>query len=291
MPPAFSPRRSCLYMPGTNTRALDKARSLPCDVVIMDLEDAVSADKKKEARDTVCAALTSGGYGYRELWVRINALNTAWGETDLRRVAKHSPHAIIVPKVDDADDIMRANALLCAADQSSAIALWAMIESPAAILNLARIAAASTDSRLAGLIVGGNDLAKDLRLDVTPDRQALLYALSQTVTAGRAYALDVLDGVFNDIDDAAGLINECTQGRQLGFDGKTLIHPKQIESANRLFTPSPQAISQAQAVIDAFSDPENCHLGVIKVGGQMTERLHLEQAERLIAYYEALQQR
>ena len=278
-------------MPGTNSRALEKARTLPCDVVIMDLEDAVAPDSKKLARQSVCDALDNGDYGFRERWVRINALSSEWGECDLTTVIKHRPDALVLPKVDNADDVISANELLREANLHPEITLLAMIESPCALLNIAHIAAAASITRLAGLIVGSNDLAKDLRLQVSSERTGLLPALSQTVIAARAYQLEVLDGVYNNIADAEGFDQECRQGRQLGFDGKTLIHPSQIDTANSVFGPQADAINNAQAIVAAFAEPDNQGAGVLKINGEMTERLHLIEAQRLLAQYAALQAR
>lgn len=291
MQPTFIPRRSCLYMPGTNSRALEKARTLPCDVVIMDLEDAVAPDSKELARQRVCDALDNGDYGFRERWVRINALSSEWGERDLTTVIKHRPDALVLPKVDNADDVISANELLREANLHPEIALWAMIESPRAVLNIAHIAAAASSTRLAGLIFGSNDLAKDLRLQASPERTGLLPALTQTVTAARAFQLEVLDGVYNNTADAEGFYQECRQGRQLGFDGKTLIHPSQIDTANSVFGPQVEAVNNAQAIVAAFAEPDNQGAGVLKINGEMTERLHLIEAQRLLAQYAALQAR
>ena len=291
MQTTFIPRRSCLYMPGTNSRALEKARTLPCDVVIMDLEDAVAPDSKKRARQSVCDALDNGDYGFRERWVRINALSSEWGERDLTTVIKHRPDALVLPKVDNADDVISANELLREANLHPEIALWAMIESPCAVLNIAHIVAAASITRLAGLIFGSNDLAKDLRLQASSERTGLLPALTQTVIAARAYQLEVLDGVYNNIADAEGFYQECRQGRQLGFDGKTLIHPSQIDTANSVFGPQADAINNAQAIVAAFAEPDNQGAGVLKINGEMTERLHLIEAQRLLAQYAALQAR
>jgi citrate lyase subunit beta/citryl-CoA lyase len=257
----------------------------------MDLEDAVAPDSKKHARQSVCDALDNGDYGFRERWVRINALSSEWGECDLTTVIKHRPDALVLPKVDNADDVISANELLREANLHPEIALWAMIESPCALLNIAHIAAAASSTRLAGLIVGSNDLAKDLRLQASSERTGLLPALTQTVIAARAYQLEVLDGVYNNIADAEGFYHECRQGRQLGFDGKTLIHPSQIDTANSVFGPQADAINNAQAIVAAFAEPDNQGAGVLKINGEMTERLHLIEAQRLLAQYAALQAR
>lgn len=285
------PRRSCLYMPGSNTRAMDKARNLPADVVILDLEDAVAPDAKAQARDQVIAAVQSGGYGHREVWIRVNPLSSEWGEEDFRAAIAAKPDGILLPKVNDAGDIHNANERLQHEQPGGACTLWAMVESPLAVINLANIAETTRSTRLAGFVVGTNDLAKDLRLGSAADRTALLSTLSATVIAARAYGLDAIDGVFNDIDDPEGLLGECAEGRRLGFDGKTLIHPSQIDVTNRVFSPAPDAIVQAQAICDAFADPDNAGKGVIKVDGKMTERLHLAEAERTLAFARAIADR
>jgi len=285
------PRRSCLYMPGSNTRAMDKAKTLPVDVVILDLEDAVAPDAKAQAREQVVAAVQSGGYGHREVWIRVNALTSEWGEQDFRAAISARPNGILLPKVDDADDIYSANERLRDAHLEGEFALWAMIETPLALLNLADIASTAGSTRLGGFVVGTNDLAKDLRLAAAPDRTALLSTLSATVIAARAYGLDAIDGVFNAIDDPEGLLEECEEGRRLGFDGKTLIHPSQIDVTNRVFSPTPEAIAQARAICEAFADPDNAGKGVIKVDGKMTEHLHLAEAERTLTFARAIADR
>lgn len=284
----FRPRRSCLYMPGANTRALVKARSLPADMLILDLEDAVAPELKLEARAAVAQALAEGGYGEREVVIRTNGLDTPWGEDDLAMAVTAAPDGVLVPKVTSGADIMALDAALTRAGAPPALGLWAMIEVPLAILNINDIAAASRDTRLTGLVMGTNDLAKELNAVATADRSAFQIALSLSLAAARAYGLLAIDGVFNDIKDSTGLQAECEQGRVLGFDGKTLIHPAQLDIANRVFSPDPQAVAHARAVIEAFSLPENRGRGVIKVDGKMTELLHLEQAQRLVAISDAI---
>ena len=273
MPAEHRPRRSALYMPGANARALDKARSLPADVLILDLEDAVAPDAKEEARRLVAQALGQGGYGSREVVVRVNGAGTPWHEDDLAMVRGAHPDAVLLPKVERARDVEFVDA--------AGLPLWAMVETPACILNIAEVASAS----LATMVVGINDLAKELRAPLSPGREAFRTALHMTVMAARANGLCALDGVWNDIGDEAGLAAEGADGAALGFDGKTLIHPSQIEPANRAFSPSEEEVAHARAVIAAFA--EQPHAGVLKVNGKMTERLHLAEAKRIAALAEA----
>tara|TARA_R110000787_G_scaffold4726_32_gene18060 strand:- start:6211 stop:7098 length:888 start_codon:yes stop_codon:yes gene_type:complete len=280
---AHRPRRSCLYMPGANTRALEKAKTLGADTLIFDLEDAVAPDAKVEARAAIQAAVEGGGYDPREIVVRINGLDTEWGADDLKMAAKAGANAILVPKVVSGADIDQLDAALTDAGAAADMGLWVMIEMPLAILNIQEIAAAAQRTRLTTFVMGTNDLAKEFRARATPDRLAFQTALGLSIAAARAYGLVAIDGVFNDIKDENGLMDECEQGRTLGFDGKTLIHPSQLDSANRIFAPSPHDVEQAKAVIEAFADPANAGKGVLKVNGKMTELLHLDEARRTVA--------
>ncbi len=282
------PRRSVLYMPGANPRALEKAKSLPADSLILDLEDAVAPEAKPEARETVAAAVKAGGYGRREVIIRINGLDTEWGPADLNAAIDAGPDGVLAPKVIDGGDIDRLDDALSRAGAPPTLSLWVMIEMPKALLNIAGIAEAAGRTRLTGFVMGTNDLAKELRAQPTPDRAAFQAALGLTLAAARGHDLLAIDGVFNDIEDSAGLEAECRQGRTLGFDGKTLIHPSQIETCNRIFAPDPGDVAQARDVIAAFADPDNAGRGVLKVNGRMTERLHLEEAHRLVAMAEAI---
>jgi citrate lyase subunit beta / citryl-CoA lyase len=277
---ASRPRRSVLYMPGSNARALEKARSLKADALILDLEDAVAPEAKGLARAQVCAAVKAG-FGRREVVVRINAFDSAWGEDDLAAVAAASPDAVLLPKVCEAADIHRAEEGL-----PPGVAIWAMIETPRAILDIASIAAAG--GRLASLVLGSNDLIKEMGGRHMPGRQNLAAVLSSTVLAARANGLGVIDGVHNDIADAAGFAEECAQARCFGFDGKTVIHPSQIAPANAAFAPSPEEVAVAKALIAAFELPENRDKGAIRLDGRMVERLHAEAARRLVAMAEAV---
>jgi citrate lyase subunit beta / citryl-CoA lyase len=282
------PRRSCLYMPGANERALEKAKTLSADTVIMDLEDAVAPEAKETARDTIRAAVTAGGYGHREIVVRMNGLDTEWGQADLKMAVEAGAHALLAPKVIDGSDIDRLDDAMSRAGAPAEMGLWVMIEMPKAILNIQDIAQAVGRTRLTTFVMGTNDLAKEYRARMTPDRLAFQTALGLSMAAARAYNLVAIDGVYNDIKNEQGLIDECEQGRDLGFDGKTLIHPSQLDTANRVFAPSPHDVEHAQAVIEAFADPANSGKGVLKVNGKMTELLHLEEARRTVAMDEAI---
>jgi citrate lyase subunit beta/citryl-CoA lyase len=282
------PRRSALYMPGSNARAIEKAKSLDADVVIFDLEDAVGPEEKAEARVQVCEAVKGGGYGRRELVIRVNGLDTQWSRADIAAVVEASPDAILIPKVSTRDDLEEVAELVGAARH--ALQVWAMIETPLAILNLAEIAefAGETGSRLSCFVIGTNDLVKDTRAELDAARTAALYWLSATVTAARAYDVDVLDGVYNDFKDLEGFAAECAHGRMLGMDGKTLIHPTQIAGANAAFSPAEEEVAWARRILAAFAEPENAGKGVIKIDGRMVELLHAEMAKRTVAIADAI---
>ncbi|WP_112661881.1 HpcH/HpaI aldolase/citrate lyase family protein [Microvirga flavescens] len=284
------PRRSVLYMPGSNARALEKARTLPTDTLIFDLEDAVAPEAKETARAQVIAALEAGGFGPRERVVRINAIDTPWGEADLGAVAKAAPDAILVPKVSSAEAIAAIGLRLRRLGLSETTTLWAMIETPLAILNVADIAstALDADTRLECFVLGTNDLAKETRARLVPGRAPMLPWLMTTLAAARAYDLDVIDGVYNDLADESGFKAECEQGRDLGFDGKTLIHPNQIAIANEIFAPSSEEIARAKIIAQAFERPENANKGAIAIEGRMVERLHADMARRTLALAEAI---
>ena len=284
------PRRSALYMPGSNARALEKARSLPADVLIFDLEDAVAPALKEEARVRVVAALREGGYGSREVVVRVNGASTPWGRDDLLALAGAGADAVLLPKVGAPGDIMRASRELREAGAPDSLQIWAMMETPMAILNadsLVRTAADPT-SRLTALVMGVNDLVKDTRGRLTRGRATMVPYLALCVAAARAYGVDILDGVFGDLTDEAGLLAECEQGRDLGMDGKTLIHPGQIAVANEAFRPSDAEIAWSRKVLAAFAEPGAQDAGVIALEGRMIERLHAEIARRTIDIAEAL---
>mgnify|MGYP006281135777 CR=1 FL=1 len=284
------PRRSALYMPGSNARALEKARSLPADVLIFDLEDAVAPALKEEARAQVLAALREGGYGSREVVVRVNGANTPWGGDDLRALAGAGADAVLLPKVGAPGDIMRASRELGEAGAPDSLQIWAMMETPIAILNADPLVRTALDptSRLSALVMGVNDLVKDTRGRLTRGRASMVPYLAICVAAARAYGVDILDGVFGDLRDEAGLLAECEQGRDLGMDGKTLIHPGQIAIANEAFRPSDEDIAWSRKILAAFDAPGARDAGVIALEGRMIERLHAEIARRTIAIADAL---
>jgi citrate lyase subunit beta/citryl-CoA lyase len=279
------PRRSVLYVPAVNEKALAKVDGLACDCVVIDLEDAVAPSQKVAARERVKAFLDGHQRGGKEFVIRINAPSSEWGEEDLHFARECRPDAILIPKVETARDLLEANDLLDSDEARPSLWLWAMIETPRAMINLGTIAELGRDrgARLACLVAGTNDLAKETGIRPAPDRRHLLPYLSQMVIAARAGGLDVLDGVSNDFSDLDAFASECAQGRDMGFDGKTLIHPAQISPANATFSPSDEEIIEALAIREAFALPENETKGVISIGGRMVERLHLDMAERLLA--------
>jgi citrate lyase subunit beta/citryl-CoA lyase len=284
---AFRPRRSALYMPASNARAVEKARALPCDVVILDLEDAVAPEAKIGARAAAAAAAQAGGFGQRELVIRVNALATPWGAGDLAAAAAAAPDAVLAPKIGSADDVLAYEKALASAPPQTR--LWAMVETCEAVLALKEIAAASEVTRLAALVMGVNDLAKEMRARQTPDRNAFLPFLTLTVAAARAHGLAALDGVHNEIDDLEALAAVCRQGASFGFDGKTLIHPSHLEICNRLFAPPPDEVAWSRSVVAAFALPENREKGALRVEGRLAERLHLREAERTLALAAAIE--
>lgn len=286
------PRRSALYMPGSNARALEKARSLDTDVVIFDLEDAVAPSQKEIARAQVLAAIKAGGYGRRELVVRINGLSTPWGRDDLLAAASAGADAVLLPKVASPGDLTRPAHELNEAGIGEKVRIWAMMETPMAVLNAESLLRTAIDpsTRLDCLVMGTNDLVKDMRARLTRGRAGLVPLLATCVAAARAYGVDILDGVFGDLQDEAGLRAECEQGRDLGMDGKTLIHPGQITAANEIFGPSAEEVAWARKVVAAFAAPEAQDAGVIALEGKMVERLHEVMARRTLAIMEALGQ-
>lgn len=284
------PRRSALYLPASNAKALAKARTLPCDVVILDLEDAVAPEMKAEARAAAVAAVREGGFGHREVAIRANGIDTEWGAADLAAIAGlgagSGVDAVLVPKVSSPADIDRYQAALTAAPAS--IQLWAMIETCASVFQLDAIAARAADTRLSLWIMGTNDLAKEMRARLTPERTPFLPFLSMAVAAARTHGIAILDGVCNEFRDLAAFRAEAEQGLLFGFDGKSLIHPDQIAPTNEVFSPSAEELAWAQAVIAAFALPENAGKGAIRIDGKMTELLHLDQARRLVAVAERI---
>ncbi len=282
----YRPRRSVLYMPGANERALEKAQGLPADALILDLEDAVAPDAKEQARDRVCAAAASGAYGHREVTIRANGIGTRWHDDDVAAIATSGADAIVVPKVSSADDVRQVVTALEAAGAPDSLDVWAMIETPTAILDARAIATAH--ERLTAFVLGTNDLVKELQAEFVPGRQPLQTCLGQAVLAARAAEIVVLDGVFNDLDDAEGFEAECRQGRELGMDGKTLIHPRQLEPCNRVFAPSEEEVAHAREVIAAFEQATARGEGVATVDGKLIENLHVEQARRAVAQADAI---
>jgi citrate lyase subunit beta/citryl-CoA lyase len=283
------PRRSVLYMPGSNAKALAKAATLPADAVILDLEDSVSPDAKEAARAQVVEA-AKGDFGAREVVIRVNGSHTPWGTDDLIAAAGAGPDAILLPKVDGPGAIMLAARVIRDSGAPDRTRIWAMMETPNAILNSGSIAAVAADSasRLAVLVMGLNDLAKETRAKLTPGRPTMLAWLANCVVAARAHNVDIVDGVYNDIKDLGGFRAECVQGRELGLDGKTLIHPSQIDICNEVFAPSAAEVDGARAIIDAFSLAENAGKGVIQLNGKMVELLHADMARRTLAIAEAI---
>lgn len=277
----FRRRRSALYMPASNARALEKAKTLECDVVILDLEDAVAPEAKETARAAAAAAVQGGGYGTRELVIRVNRLDTPWGAADVEAAAKAAPDAILLPKVESADEVRALDALMDKASPGVRSAIWCMIETPKGFLRLEEIAAASP--RLACLVMGFADLVKDLRVADTVDRAPLAFAMSRAVMVARAFGLDVLDGMYPNIRDEEGLVRQCRQARDFGFDGKTLIHPNQIAPANAAFSPSPDEVERARRIVAAFAEAEREGKGLAVLDGQMIEALHAAAARRVLA--------
>ena len=275
--------RSVLYMPGANDRALEKAKSLPCDGLILDLEDSVAPEAKPAARDAVCAAAASGEYGRRTVTIRVNSLGTEWHDADLAAAAQAGPAGIVVPKVNSAEEVRGLVAAMEKAGAPDHTRLWAMVETPEAIFNAREIAAAS--DRLAVIVMGTNDLVKELYAEHVPGRAPLLTSLSLALLAARAAGVQILDGVYNDVKDTEGFLAECVQGRQMGFDGKTLIHPGQVEAANEQFAPSAEAIEDARGLIEAF---ESAGSGVATYKNKMIENLHVESARRTLTIHEAI---
>ncbi|THD42179.1 MAG: CoA ester lyase [Bradyrhizobium sp.] len=284
------PRRSVLYVPAANPSALAKARDLAADAIVIDLEDSVAPDQKPAARASAVEAIRAGGFGRREIVLRVNGLHTPWGKEDFEAAVAAAPDAILTPKLEGPDDVMAVAQALRAAGAPERIRLWAMIETPKAVLSAGAIAAcaADPDTRLEALVMGLNDLASATRARLTPGRPAALAWLGFCVAAARAHGCDIVDGVYNDFNDAIGFRAECEQGRDFGFDGKTLIHPGQIEICNEVFAPAEAEIATARAILTAFARPENAGKGVIQLEGKMVERLHADMAGRTLALAEGI---
>jgi citrate lyase subunit beta/citryl-CoA lyase len=288
------PRRSVLYMPGSNARALEKARELPADCLILDLEDAVAPEAKPQGRENIVNALKTG-FGDREVMVRINGLDTRWWVDDLNAMlgGGAKPDAILVPKISDPNQLQDLASRFVDLHTDPHVRIWAMMETPLAMLNAGRIAGASLDSetRLSGFVMGTNDLAKDTRARLVPGRAPMLPWLMTCVAAARAFGLGILDGVYNDLGNAEGFVEECKQARDLGFDGKTLIHPRQIEPCNETFSPGAEEVAMARKMIAAFELPENANKGVVQIDGKMVERLHADMAKQTVAIADAIAKR
>ncbi|MFQ5954463.1 MAG: HpcH/HpaI aldolase/citrate lyase family protein [Kiloniellales bacterium] len=283
------PRRSVLYMPGSNARALEKGRSLAADALILDLEDAVAPDAKALARRQVVEALAAGGYGKREIAIRINGLDTSWGQDDIAAAGATTADALLVPKVENADMVRAIEAAMMSAGAAADMAIWCMIETPLGALNAEAIAAAGR--HVACLVMGTSDLTKELHAQHTSNRLPLITGLGLCLLAARAHGLAILDGVHLDLADDEGFAAACRQGRELGFDGKTLIHPKTIETANRIFAPSPDQVAWSRKIIDAHAAAVAEGKGVVVVGGRLIENLHVEEARRLVALADAIAER
>ena len=277
---ALRPRRSVLYMPAANDRALEKAKTIPADAIIFDLEDAVAPDAKAEARDKAVAAVRSGLYGDRELMIRCNGLDTQWGTDDVLAAGAAGPAAVVIPKVDSVDDVDRVSARLDEVGAPATLMIWPMIETPTAMFNVREIAA---HPRVAVLVMGTNDLAKELRAPLVPSRHPLVVHLAMALLAARDAGKVILDGVYNDVKNPEGFRAECRQGMEMGFDGKTLIHPSQVEPANEMWAPSPEDVEDAERVIAAFDEAVGAGKGVVTVDGRMIENLHVDNARRVLA--------
>jgi citrate lyase subunit beta / citryl-CoA lyase len=286
----FRPRRSPLFMPGSNARALEKARNLPADVIILDLEDSVAPDAKGLARDQIAQAIAAKGFGKREVWVRTNSLDSVWWADDSAMAGKARPDGILVPKVSSVEALKAIGDRLSAINADPSIKVWAMIETARAVLDADKLAAASRDpkTRLAGFVFGPNDIARETRILMMPGRAAMIPMITHCILATRAHGLEIFDGPYSDFSNVDGFGAECAQGRDLGFDGKTLIHPGQIEACNAIFTPPAAEIAQARKIIAAFELPENASRGAIRLDGQMVERLHADMARRTIAIADAI---
>jgi citrate lyase subunit beta/citryl-CoA lyase len=284
------PRRSLLFMPGSNARALEKARTLPADGIILDLEDSVAPDAKATARDQIAQAIAKGGFGKREVLIRINALDSPWWIDDIVMAGKAGPDGIVLPKVSSVEDLSAVASQLRDAGAAASVKVWAMIETARAVLHAEELAAASrdTETRLAGFMFGPNDISRETRIRMLPGRTAMLPMITHCVLASRLYGLEILDGPYSGIGDAEGFAAECAQGRDLGFDGKTLIHPGQIDACNAIFTPPAEEVAHARTIIAAFERPENANRGAIQLDGKMVERLHADMAERTIAMADAI---
>jgi citrate lyase subunit beta / citryl-CoA lyase len=284
------PRRSLLFMPGSNARALEKARNLPADGIILDLEDSVAPEAKAMARDQIAQAIAAGGFGRREILIRTNAPDSPWWNDDSAMAAKARPDGILVPKISRVEDLKAIADRLGALNADPSTKVWAMIETARAVLHAEELAAVSRDPkmRLAGFVFGPNDISRETRIRMQPGRVAMIPMITHCILATRAHGLEILDGPYSDLGNVDGFGQECAQGRDLGFDGKTLIHPGQIEACNAIFTPPAEEVAYARKIIAAFDLPENASRGAIRLDGQMVERLHADMARRTIAIADAI---
>ena len=284
------PRRSLLFMPGSNARALEKARNLHADVLILDLEDSVAPDAKALARDQIAQAIAAKGFGKREVWIRTNSTDTSWFSDDVAMAGNAKPDGILVPKVSTVEDLNAIGARLASIGADASIKVWAMIETARAVLDADKLASASRDpkTRLAGFVFGPNDIARETRIRMQPGRSAMIPMITHCILATRAHGLEILDGPYSDFSNVDGFAHECTQACDLGFDGKTLIHPGQIEACNAIFTPPSEEVAEARKIIAAFERPENASKGAIQIDGRMVERLHADMAKRTIAIADAI---
>ena len=284
------PRRSLLFMPGSNARALEKARNLPADGLILDIEDSVAPDAKAKAREQIAEAIAAKGFGKREVWIRTNSLDTAWWADDVAMAGQAKPDGILVPKVSSVADLDEIGDRLRGIGADPSIKVWAMIETARAVLDADKLATASRDpkTRLAGFVFGPNDISRETRIRMLPGRAAMIPMITHCILATRAHGLEILDGPYSDFSNVDGFGQECAQARDLGFDGKTLIHPGQIEACNAIFTPPAEEVAQARRIIAAFEQPANAARGAISLDGQMVERLHAEMAARTIAIADAI---
>jgi citrate lyase subunit beta / citryl-CoA lyase len=284
------PRRSVLFMPGSNARALEKAKTLPADGLVLDLEDSVAPDAKGRARDQIAQAVAARPFGKREVLIRINALDTAWWREDIAMAAQVSPDGILVPKISDVEDLNGVGALLAEKGAPASVRVWAMIETARAVLHAEELASAARDpkTRLAGFVFGPNDISRETRIRMVPGRSTMIPMITHCILAARLHGIEMLDGPYSDFSNPEGFAAECRQALDLGFDGKTLIHPGQIEACNLIFTPPAAEVAQARKIIAAFELPENASRGAIQLDGQMVERLHANMAKRTIAIADAI---
>jgi citrate lyase subunit beta / citryl-CoA lyase len=284
------PRRSLLFMPGSNARALEKARNLPADCLILDLEDSVAPDAKAKAREQIAAAIAAKGFGKREIWIRTNSLDTPWWKDDAAMAKQAQPDGILVPKISTVDDLNAIGVRLAEVGADPSIKVWAMIETARSVLDADKLAACARDprTRLAGFVFGPNDISRETRIRMLPGRAAMIPMITQCILAAHAHGLEMFDGPYSDFSNVDGFAQECAQGRDLGFDGKTLIHPGQIDACNAVFTPPAEEVAEARRIVAAFDLPENAARGAIQLDGRMVERLHADMARRTIAIADAI---